>query len=79
MTAPSPYLNRKQAAAYANCSAVTVYRAWVQYRKTGKSGLRASQPGGVNGVLLFHRDDLDRWIAGEAPSRAAAGRRRVAS
>lgn len=69
----SPYMTRGEVAEYARCAPITVYRALVAFRQSqGARGLRGSQPGGVNGRLMFHRDDVERWMAGQAPSSSSA-------
>lgn len=63
----SPYMTTAEVARYARCAVKTVERAWRQYRQTGTDGLRGTQRNGAYSTLLFHQDDVTRWVAGEAP------------
>lgn len=74
----SPYLTTAEVAKYSRRSVKTVERAWAAYRRTGATGLRATQPNGAYSNLLFHREDVDRWVAGEAPVAKARKLRRSA-
>lgn len=67
----SPFMTTAEVAEYARCSVKTVERAWRTYRQSGASGLRGTQRSGAYSALLFHRDDVGRWVKGEAPIRAA--------
>lgn len=79
MTA-SPFMTRAEVAEYARCSSVTVYRAWVAYRRSGGTqGLRGVQRNGPNSTVWFHPDDVKRWADGADPVAPAKARLRRAS
>lgn len=74
----SPFMTTAEVAEYARCSVKTVERAWADYRQSGGSrGLRATQPRGPYSRLLIHRDDVERWVRGEAPIASARRLRRA--
>jgi hypothetical protein len=54
----SPYLNAKEAAAYLRFASVGAL-----YKAVGPQGIPVRHRGAT---LLFHRGDLDRWLAGES-------------
>lgn len=75
----SPYMTTAEVAEFARCATRTVERAWAAYRHSaGREGLRATQRGAFS-TLLFHRDDVDRWVKGEQPVAPAKSRLRRAS
>ena len=79
MTAPS-YMTRAEVAAAARCSTVTVYRAWVAYRRSGGTqGLRGVQRNGPHSTVWFEPEDVARWAAGQPPVAQAKARIRRAS
>lgn len=75
----SPFMTTAEVASYARCCVKTVERAWALYRRTGTSGLRATQRGGAYSTLLFALADVDRWVEGAAPVAANKARLRRAS
>lgn len=71
----SPWLTVKEAAAYARRHAETVRKAVVEHARDPRHGLKAYQ-WKAGATWKIHRDDLERWVRGEPPSR---GTRRVPS
>jgi hypothetical protein len=69
----SPWMSTQQVAAYAGRHFKTVRLAAAEYVSSGgRCGLKGGQRG-TNCSWRFHREDVDRWIRGEAPARG--GRR----
>lgn len=74
--APSPWMTPKQAGDYSAYHKDTVLKACREFELAqGKSGLKSSQSK-PNAGRRIHVADLERWMAGEAPSRGTrrAGR-----
>lgn len=65
---PSPYLTAKEAAAYLRIPTVDAL-----YKAIAKDGIPVRHRGRT---LLFHREELDRWLAGEERVRLLAEARR---
>jgi excisionase family DNA binding protein len=57
-TESSPYLDYGRASEYCGVSVTTIWRA------TKRGDLRVSGP---NGVVRFHKADLDAWMRGRSP------------
>lgn len=70
MSAPtSPWLTVQEAADRVRRHRNSVYKAlWAEQAKPG-SGLRGRQLVEPQGSWLIHVDDVDAWVAGEAPAR----------
>ncbi|MBE1501362.1 hypothetical protein H4696_008462 [Amycolatopsis lexingtonensis] len=69
----TPWLTPREAADWIRCHKDTILRACREWDETnGKSGLKSEQRV-RNGRRKIHRDDLERWAAGKAPTR---GRKR---
>jgi hypothetical protein len=64
----TPWLTLSEACEYTRRSAETVRRAAVAYQRDNSKGLRGFQSH-PNACHRFHREDLDRWVMGLAPSR----------
>jgi hypothetical protein len=71
----SPWMTTQETAGYARVHENTVYRALKACVSSGGSrGLRGYQRGS-DSPWRIHRDDADRWLRGESPSR---GNRKLA-
>lgn len=72
MTAPiQGWLTLDEACRYTRRSRETVRRAAVHYQRTqGREGLKGAQPK-PNACWRFAVPDLDRWVEGQRPRRAA--------
>lgn len=65
----SPWMTTAEISSYARCDPSTVRMAYVEYRRSaGRRGLKHVQSK-ANSPCKSHRDDVDRWMAGETPSR----------
>jgi excisionase family DNA binding protein len=65
---PSPYLTAKEAAVYLRFASVDAL-----YKGIKNEGIPVRRRGRT---LLFHREELDRWLAGEERVRLLAEARR---
>ena len=64
------WLTLQEAAAVARRHRETLYGALQKCRRTnGREGLRGYQTS-ANSTWRIHRDDLDRWVHGDPPSRS---------
>lgn len=65
----SPWLTVRETAAYSRRHKDTVLRALREcQRNGGRSGLKGLQQR-ANTTYRIHRDDVDRWMRGDAPAR----------
>lgn len=64
----NPWFTVEQAAEYARYSYEHMRRLCVAYQRNDTHGLRCTQRG-AGGHYRIHRDDLDRWLAGQPPAR----------
>lgn len=77
MSTSSPWMTLQQVCDYAQRSYETVRRAAVEcQRSSGERGLKGAQRD-VNATWRFHVEDVDRWVAGEAPVAPARKLRRA--
>ncbi|NKW17040.1 helix-turn-helix domain-containing protein [Rhodococcus hoagii] len=61
--ADSPWMTVREVAEYARCCADVVYAA------LQREELRGTQRVVPRGRWTVHREDVDRWLAGEAPAK----------
>jgi hypothetical protein len=71
----SPWMTTRQVAEYSGRHRDTVLLKLKEYARTGRTGLKGFQQNGANATWRVHREDVDRWMRGEAPAR---GIRRIA-
>lgn len=62
----TPWMTLDEASSYARRSRETLRRAAVECQRKGDRGLKGHQPK-PHACWRFQRDDVDRWIRGEAP------------
>lgn len=74
-TVTTPWMTVKEAAAYSRRHEKTVRTALHEYVSSrGRRGLRGSQPA-ANCTWRLRREDVDAWLAGEAPRHRAPQRK----